>query len=76
MSQEAVERLLGRLITDEHFRRRAMVTLEETCLREGYALSKGELSLLAGLQWQPLAALGAGLASGLCRAHTTGQDSG
>lgn len=49
MSQEAVERLLGRLITDDGFRARARQGLLRICREEGYALTPGELGLLARL---------------------------
>ena len=47
MSQEAVERVLGRLITDERFRRLAVDSLESASLREGYPLTPAELRLLS-----------------------------
>lgn len=47
MSQEAVEQVLGRLITDERFRRLAVVSLESASLREGYQLTPAELLLLS-----------------------------
>lgn len=43
MSQEAVERLLGRLLTDDAFRKRAETSVETACLEAGYVLSSGEL---------------------------------
>lgn len=47
MSQEAVEQVLGRLITDERFRRLAVASLESASLREGYQLTPVELLLLS-----------------------------
>jgi hypothetical protein len=67
MSQEAVERLLGRLITDERFRRLAADSLEATSLQEGYRLSSAELRLLSGLELQSITALAVRLDPGLCR---------
>jgi len=46
MSQDSVERLLGRLITDAGFRAEAAVSLENICRREGYDLTAGELRML------------------------------
>lgn len=43
MSQDAMERFLGRLLTDDAFRQRAAQALAETCREEGYSLSSGEL---------------------------------
>jgi hypothetical protein len=71
MSQEAVERLLGRLITDERFRRLAVDSLEETSLQEGYRLSPAELQLLSGLDLQCLKALADRLNPGLCLTKKT-----
>lgn len=42
MSQEAVEQFFGRLVTDDCFRRRAMVALEELLEEEGVQLSEKE----------------------------------
>jgi hypothetical protein len=44
MSQEAVERLLGRLLTDDAFRKRAALSIEGVCREAGYDLNTGELS--------------------------------
>jgi len=43
MSQEMVEQLLGRLLTDDQFRRRAVQSLAESCREEGISLSCEEL---------------------------------
>jgi len=43
MSQGVVEQVLGRMLTDDRFRRRAMLSLEETLQKEGYNLSRREL---------------------------------
>jgi hypothetical protein len=57
MSQEAVERLLGRLITDEQFRIEASSLLENACLHEGYRLTPDELRLLSSVKMQHFAEL-------------------
>jgi len=46
MSQEAVERLLGRLLTDDLFRKRAEKSIENLCREYGYDLNAGELSVI------------------------------
>jgi hypothetical protein len=43
MSQEALERFLGRLLTDDAFRLRAASALSAACREEGYHLSDEEL---------------------------------
>lgn len=42
MSQEAVEQFFGRLVTDDRFRRRAMVAFEDLLEEEGFQLSEKE----------------------------------
>jgi hypothetical protein len=68
MSQEAVERLLGRLITDERFRLGAAASLEAACVREGFRLSPAELRLLTALDLLQVAAFAGRMDPGLCRA--------
>lgn len=67
MSQDAVERLLGRLLTDERFRSHAAVSLETASLQKGYRLSQAELLLLSGLELQGFSELAHRLNPGLCR---------
>jgi len=68
MSQEAVERVLGRLITDERFCRMAADSLEATCLQEGYRLTSAELRMLSGLELRHVREIASRLDPGLCRA--------
>jgi hypothetical protein len=68
MSQEAVERVLGRMITDESFRRLVVDSLKEASMQEGYTLSSTELKLLSGLGLQGISELAGQLHPGLCRA--------
>jgi hypothetical protein len=69
MSQEAVEKLLGRLITDKQFRRLAVDSLETSSHQAGYSLTPAELLLLSGsLELQRISELGELLSPGLCRA--------
>ncbi len=69
MSQEAVERVLGRLITDERFRCHAANSLEEACRQEGYSLTTVELRLFSGLEMQSVTEFAGNLNPGLCRAR-------
>ena len=46
MSQEAVERFLGRLLTDDAFRQRAASSLVDASRKEGYLLSSEELAAI------------------------------
>ncbi|MBW4056080.1 MAG: Franean1_4349 family RiPP [Proteobacteria bacterium] len=69
MAQEAVERVLGRLITDERFRRLATDSLDLACRQEGYSLTSEELRLLSDFDVRGIAKLAGRLNSGLCRAN-------
>jgi len=75
MSQEAVERVLGRLITDERFRCLAADSLEVACMQEGYRLLPTELRLLSGLEQQYITEFAGRLNPGLCRAASAPEES-
>ena len=68
MSQEAVERLLGRMITDERFRHLAADSMATASLQEGFCLSPTELRLLSGIELKCITELAGRLNPGLCRA--------
>lgn len=70
MSQEAVERVLGRLITDERFRRAVGASLEATCVEQGYSLTSTELRLVSELELKQIDTLAACINPRLCRADT------
>lgn len=70
MSQDAVERVLGRLITDGRFRRQAADSFGAACLQEGYSLTTTELRLLLALELSCFAELAGRLDAGLCRSNS------
>jgi hypothetical protein len=51
MSQEAVEKFLGRLLTDDGFRTRAARAAAKAAREEGYQLSDYELRAVSGLDF-------------------------
>lgn len=68
MSQDSVEKLLGRFITDDRFRTDAAASLEKTCRLEGYNLTEGELNLVARIDMQAFEKVAVQLDPGLRRA--------
>jgi hypothetical protein len=46
VAQEAVESFLGRLLTDDQLRRRAVSSLQEAAEKGGYRLSQEELQAI------------------------------
>lgn len=71
MSQEAVERILGRMITDRRFLCQAIESLQTASMQEGYPLSQIELRLLSGLGQDCITEFAGHLDPGLCRADGT-----
>ncbi len=57
MSQCAVEQVLGKLLTDEEFRRRFFEDPRRACFLFGLRLSPVELEAVMGIPRTPLAAL-------------------
>ena len=67
MSQELIEKVLGRLLTDDHFRQRAALNLEEVCQQEGFSLSDEEMRLVRQSDFRSLATAADGLDSSIRR---------
>lgn len=70
MSQDDVERLLGRLITDETFRKLAADSLVAACMQNGFQLSVTELKLMSDLHMEWFTEFSRRIDPGLCRAVT------
>ena len=68
MSQDYVERLLGRLLTDVSFRAKAAVSMAKACYQEGYTLSAGELRLVSRIDTSVFDTVADHLDPDLCRA--------
>lgn len=73
MSQRAVERALGKLVTDEGFRDDFFGDPESAVLHAGLELTREELDALSNIPHAALAALGARLDGRICRLHIAGQ---
>jgi ribosomally synthesized peptide len=68
VTQQAVERVLGKLLTDEEFRERFFVGPAEACWQAGLPVSLVELEALARLSRDELARFGASLDQRISRA--------
>lgn len=68
MTQESVERLIGRLLTDDQLLIRTKTDLALACQQEGYILSNEELALVRHTDFSLLSAAAYGLDSGIKRA--------
>jgi hypothetical protein len=73
MSQMAVERVVGKLVTDEAFRKRFLRDPRKASFHEGFDLSHEELDALARIPRVALAALSERLDDRICRLHIPGE---
>ncbi len=67
MTQESVEKVLGRLLTDDIFRNRVKESLNEACLEEGYLLSEEESRMVGRLDLLKIDSVAGSLDSGIKR---------
>jgi hypothetical protein len=67
MSQHAVERTLGKLLTDESFRERFFASPQVAARQAGLRVSDIELAALSGLSRRALCSLSASLDPRICR---------
>jgi hypothetical protein len=67
MSQESVEKTIGRLLTDDYFRLRASLHLEILCHKEGYDLSDEELRMIKKIHLPSLSDIAENLDGGIKR---------
>lgn len=49
MGQDSVERYIGRILTDDFFRREANLSFDEVCAAEGFVFTNAERRTLRGL---------------------------
>ena len=75
MSQDAVERTLGKLLTDESFRERFFTNPRVTVRAAGLRLSDIELAALSGLSRLALCSFSASLDARICRLCLTTESS-
>jgi len=69
MSQQAVEKALGKLVTDEGFREEFFRNPGFASVRAGLELSREELDALLRISRRALATLAASLGDRICRLH-------
>jgi hypothetical protein len=74
MSQRSVERAVGKLVTDEKFRRDFLEDAERASRRADLDLSPEELDALRRVPLRTLAELGAQLDGRICRVHIPGNE--
>ena len=67
MTQQAVERALGKLLTDENFRERFFASPELACWEAGFALSTVELEALSRVSSEALTQLSEALDTRISR---------
>jgi hypothetical protein len=67
MTQESVEKVLGRMLTDDIFRNRVKESLNEACLEEGYLLSEEESRMVGRLDLLKIDSVARSLDSGIKR---------
>lgn len=67
MGQDSVERYIGRILTDDVFRREAHLSFDTVCAGEGFAFTDGERRTLRGLDHDLFERLSARIDTGIKR---------
>lgn len=74
MTQQAVERAIGKLVTDADFRERFYVNPEAATWEAGLPLSGAELEALTTLSREAVVRFSEGLDARICRVSLDGSD--
>lgn len=67
MSQDYVEKVIGRMLTDDNFRTQACVDLPLVCQKEGYLLNSDEIRMVLQTDFGRLSAAADALDGGIRR---------
>ncbi|MFZ4859713.1 MAG: Os1348 family NHLP clan protein [Desulfuromonadaceae bacterium] len=67
MSQDFVEKVIGRMLTDDNFRTRACIDLPLVCQKEGYVLNPDEIRMVLQTDFGRLSAAAEALDGGIRR---------
>ncbi len=67
MAQESVENFLGRLITDDDFRKLAKNSLTKACLEYGYTLTAAEQKIMQSIDFDSFIFLANSIDKGIKR---------
>jgi hypothetical protein len=76
MSQRIVETTVGKLVTDEGFRKRFFKDPQKASVLAGLNLSQAELEALSRIPQGALIALSEGMDDRICRLHVPGESDG
>ncbi len=71
MSQNAVEQLIGRLVTDDYFRQKLRRNARAACQENGFSLTEGELQLVQKIDLDLFTSLATLLSDGIRRSDAS-----